>query len=457
MPIFACLKKLYHWIYDFYINLKVDFCIFVRLRKVEYYQPLYYKPLTRKKPQRLCVDRAEAIAFSLKEYGHGLRIVDFGSSLGYFEFYFAERGYLTTGYDSTKNNILIAKILQLLSPQRGNIQFKMETLDKKLTSSLSYRKYDVGFLFSILHHICHNQGLEVTQDILADLTQKIPILFIEFAIKGEGNFYWNSTLPEKIEDYFLKCHNVEIELIGYFPTHLSYTLRPLYKVTRKNITINKKTYPLSTQFYSAHAFTDSYGRGYYVSQQLFIKEYLLKDTWLKNAFAQETKILEALKSTPNVPKLIESTVHNTLGYIFMEYIQGDLLHKLILQNRSLDRIKVIKDLLKIVQAITEQGIYHNDLRLWNIILDQNKLSLIDFSHADNEEKESNKTALLMIIYQLYNPYPFIDIQYPIQADYNFQALSYPSEIQEIVDRLTKVETLTAFFKTTQLHHQASQI
>jgi hypothetical protein len=65
------------------------------LNQVEFCQPLY-GVTGLEMPLRGCRDRALAIEDALAN--------DFGSSLGYFPFYFADRGAITTGRDLNAKN-----------------------------------------------------------------------------------------------------------------------------------------------------------------------------------------------------------------------------------------------------------------------------------------------------------------------------------------------------------------
>src|ERR1700728_1242790 len=73
------------------------------LNRVEYYQPLYgiagFEP-----PLRGCRDRAVTIAQAMAPLGKNFRLIDFGSSLGYFPFFFADRGAKTSGFDIKPEN-----------------------------------------------------------------------------------------------------------------------------------------------------------------------------------------------------------------------------------------------------------------------------------------------------------------------------------------------------------------
>ena len=63
-----------------------------------------------------------AIADEIGPAAADCRLVDFGSSLGYFPFFFADRGAIATGIDLSPGNIAVALATQRLNGLQANFQ-----------------------------------------------------------------------------------------------------------------------------------------------------------------------------------------------------------------------------------------------------------------------------------------------------------------------------------------------
>ncbi len=201
------------------------------LKRTQFYQPLYNFSIIKKVPERTCIERADAIYHSLKDRDHGARILDLGCNFGYFSFYFAERGYTAEAIDTSAHNIALCKLLQRVNQK--NTSFSVAEFSKEYLEKMPAKRYDISFLFSVLHHIAYLKGFEYTQDLMALLTEKIPVLFIELATKAESETApWREFLTDNDLDIFAKCSNINIEKIGDFSIHGRSVLRPLYKVTK---------------------------------------------------------------------------------------------------------------------------------------------------------------------------------------------------------------------------------
>jgi O-antigen chain-terminating methyltransferase len=200
------------------------------LNAAEPYQPLYgiagFEP-----PLRRCRDRAVAIEAALAPLGAGFRLIDFGSSLGYFPFYFADRGALATGFDLRPENTAVALSTQRLNGLAAN--FRTAALDLDTVCALAPGDYDVALALSVLHHLTHRFGLEYVTVLMAELLARIPTLVIELAHRDEDvRFAWRESLPEDPLAILLRCPGATVRLLGEFPSHLSGARRPMYLVTK---------------------------------------------------------------------------------------------------------------------------------------------------------------------------------------------------------------------------------
>jgi hypothetical protein len=200
------------------------------IRRVEYYQPLYGIQIVPK-PLRSCRDRAEAIGAALGPLGPQLRLVDFGSSLGYFVFYFADRGVQAEGVEFGKNDVAVAETVQRINGLPCSFQCAELTVD--YARGIPAGRHDVGLILSLLHHIIHRQGLAYAQELVGELLERVPILFLELAHRDEDVGHpWRASQPEDPLAVLAACRNVRVEKLGEFESHLSPVRRGMWRVDR---------------------------------------------------------------------------------------------------------------------------------------------------------------------------------------------------------------------------------
>ena len=205
------------------------------LNRVEYYQPLYgitgFEP-----PLRDCRDRALAIESALGPIQGPFRLIDFGSSLGYFPFFFADRGAITAGFDINPANTAVALATQRLTHIPAI--FKTAPLDLDTVRGIAPGTCDVALILSVLHHITHKHGIDYVATLMAELLARIPMLVLELAHKNEDvKFAWQASLPEEPLEILKGCSGVQAKLLGHFRSHLSASTRPMYLVGRGGLTL----------------------------------------------------------------------------------------------------------------------------------------------------------------------------------------------------------------------------
>jgi SAM-dependent methyltransferase len=203
------------------------------IKHVEYYQPLYGLQIDPK-PLRSCRDRAEAIAGAIGPLSPGMRLVDFGCSLGYFVFYFADRGIHAQGIDLSASNVAVAQTVRRINRLSCSLSCAQLTLEYVRTIPVG--RYNVGLLLSILHHIIHREGLEYARELVGELSRRIPVLVLEMAHREEQvSCDWRNSLPEDPLEVLSSCQNVHLQKLGEFETHLSPVPRPLWLLASGDI------------------------------------------------------------------------------------------------------------------------------------------------------------------------------------------------------------------------------
>ena len=103
-------------------------------------------------------------------------------------------------------------------------------------------------------------------------------------------------------------------------------------------------------------------RFYFTEDELFIKV----DTII-NRGNNESKILNKLIGFKNVPQIIESYEENNQHILKMSFIPGETLENCHKELSLDDKIKLVKDLTKIISFLFEKNISHGDINESNII------------------------------------------------------------------------------------------
>jgi serine/threonine-protein kinase len=101
-------------------------------------------------------------------------------------------------------------------------------------------------------------------------------------------------------------------------------------------------------------------------------------------FGLETDMLTRLQH-PSIPRLIEKFRYRGALCFTMEYVPGVSLEKLLFEDDAMfregDALSLIRRLLDVVNDIHAEGIIHRDIRIANVILDGDRVHLIDFGLA----------------------------------------------------------------------------
>lgn len=375
------------------------------LSKVEHYQPTYHVSGMVTGPSRDSLDRCRTIESYLKQTA-GLHTLDIGASLGYVCFYLADRGAIAEGWEYNPQN---AEVARLVGEINGiNISVKTKALDDITVKTIKTGEYDAVTILSVFHHIIHYKGLEYTQKLVKELLDRIPIMIVELAKKGEDStLFWNKTQPvDELAIFDLVRDDVVIEKIGDFGNHLSKNTRPMYAIKKKDkvVAVNNKQHVYDEKTNVAYngspvAFS-GLRRAYYSSASSVIKEYLFgkNDTGenLKQIVA-EIDTLVHLGKIHNMPELEDFELTPAGAKLVFKKIKGELLVDRIESGKDIDPIIVAKDIIKSLSGLEAEGLKHNDVRSWNVIYDGKKASLIDYGFVSHKDSDNDANSLLWLL------------------------------------------------------------
>jgi len=378
--------------------------------QVEHYQPIYGMPSTffSTKAKRDCSDRAKIIENYFNNDFNNLRVLDIGSSLGYFCFYLADRGALAEGWDSNELNYYVSNLTKEINAIT-NASFLCRTLDLDTVKNIPYDKYDCALALSVFQHINNEHELAYSQNLIKSLLDKIPVLIVELANKNENtNVHWKDTLPPNELEFFSKLRNCKIQKIGEFGTHLSDIKRSMYVISQKYITVNNHKYLIDKVLYKPYeSFRLPLQRRFYYTRNYFIKKYHLKFR-LNNEenFKQiinEINILNLINdaNVSHTTRLVDYELGKNNITLVLNKINGTLLSDVLNQLSNKAKGEIINHILEILCALESAGIFHNDIRSWNIIIDNNNEPyVIDFGLASLVEKENNLIAFAFLVNSL---------------------------------------------------------
>lgn len=378
------------------------------LSRVEPYQPIYGLTGLIDTPARTSLDRCRAIEQYLDGQIIGKRFLDIGSSLGYMCFFFADRGAKSEGWEMNVDN---AEASRAAGDLNGiSIDIKTKSFDDQTVGTIRETEYDVITILSVIHHIIHYNGLEYTQRLMAEVVRKTPTLFVELAKKGEDkSLFWDAAQPEdELSVFDLIKDEVTIKKIGEFGNHLSKNKRPLYVVEqKKTIKVNDKKYiynKVSSQAYDfSEAARHNEKRRYYWTNNSLIKEYMFergKTDDNARLIINEIACLFKTKDIQFIPKMIDYEVSNNGAKIVYELIKGEAISTR--QTYSDDALMVIyNDLLGVLKELHGIGIYHNDIRTWNVLYDGKHAFIIDLAQASGIDEDHDLIALMWVMSSLY--------------------------------------------------------
>lgn len=371
------------------------------VERVEPYQPLYGVAGIIEQPARASLDRARAIESSLGTV-RGQRILDIGSSLGFMCFYFADRGAVTTGWEYNPSNAEVARQVGALNGVPAT--FRTTELTADSVTTIPHGEYDAAFVLAVFHHVIHFQGLDVAQQIVRELLDRVPVLYVELASKGEDpDLFWDAAQPEDPLTLFdLVREDVTITRLASFGTHLSGKERPLYRIAREQVvTVAGRPYAfdrVSSEAYSGSPVAGGpWRRRYFHGPEHIVKEYQFSaaapDNWQQ--ILGELYLHAAMDRGEPVHhpvRLVDVELTHERALLVLERIPGELLCDLAPLSVA-QLAPLVRDVLTTLRDLRARGFHHNDVRSWNILVGDDGGWLLDYGRASHDAIEDDVVAL----------------------------------------------------------------
>ncbi|KYP95427.1 hypothetical protein BG74_09035 [Sodalis-like endosymbiont of Proechinophthirus fluctus] len=366
----------------------------------EVYQTIYGHPEWAQAAARDCYDRIDTLGAIYDQLAaklsRPLRVLDLGCAQGFFCLSLAERGATVKGVDFQEKNIAVCRALAAENPHL-DASFAIGRIEEVI-DVLEPGQYDLGIGLSVFHHIVHLHGVERTQRWLAHLASCTEAMILELALRGEP-LYWGPSQPEDPRELLRDC--TFFHEIARFNTHLSAIYRPLYVVSHHWLFLDWHCDVI--EHWRDAPYTEAKGahhgsRRYYFGKNYFCKviNFKLTDGSLLEAENQrnqaelrrECAFLSAPPSGFIAPALLGHDISDSEGWLITERLEGELLRDRLLSEDSLDKARIIGDLLEQLTLLEQAGLYHDDLRSWNVLINQkSEVRLIDYGSIGGEKTD----------------------------------------------------------------------
>ncbi len=360
----------------------------------EMYQPIFGHPEFSGIVSRGCKDRILHIAgiYELlrERLGRQLNVLDLGCAQGYLTFSLAKIGAIVHGIDYLEENIAVCQTLR-----EEHLEYKVTFEHGRIENILpkiSADQYDLVLGLSVFHHLVYEIGANSVQKMLSELAGKIFVGIFELALNTEP-LYWASSQPKNIRS-LLKGFAF-VNKLAEHGTHLSKINRPLYFASNHYWFLGGSIGRFDKWQTESHIFAHGVHHGtrhYFFGDRVYIKMFDLDQPKRTEENLQEyNNTINFLSNPPpgfNAPRLLQHGRNEHTSWLIRELLPGELLVDRICSGKVYDIKRILKDILAQLVALESVGLYHNDLRVWNILISPSgKASLIDYGSITNEKKD----------------------------------------------------------------------
>ncbi|OAX85703.1 kinase [Xanthomonas nasturtii] len=351
----------------------------------EKYQPIFAHPELTDGSSRGCEDRLLLIRQCAQRLqatlGRPLRVLDLGCAQGFFSLNLAADGHTVHGVDFLDLNINVCKALAAENPSFA-ASFEHGTVEDVI-DRLEPGRYDLVLGLSVFHHLVHARGILSVSELCRKLSEKTAAGVFELALHEEP-LYWAPSLPQDPAE--ILSSYAFLRLLSRQETHLSAVSRPLYFASSQFWYVDG----IIGDFTSWTAESHAHGRGthlqsrrYYFGPQVFVKRMTLavEDRAEINLreFVNEVEFLSNPPLGYPAPRLIASLNDSRDLFLARSMMDGRLLSQAIDDGSAYDADEIIAQILEQLVLLERAGLYHNDVRCWNILITpEMRAVLIDY-------------------------------------------------------------------------------
>ncbi|WIG56567.1 MAG: hypothetical protein OJF61_002355 [Rhodanobacteraceae bacterium] len=392
----------------------------------EPYQPAWGLDASRGVARRDCNDRLAVILPPLEALpcNGTLRILDLGCAQGYFALAIAHalaqhgRRFEIVGVDYLEDNI---RFCEALAAHHGlPVRFVHAPVDADFLEAAE--GWDVALALNVLHHVQRQQG--AAAGVLAAVRAHSRVAFCELAQREEGLEWvgeWHAA-----DDQLLAAYAFHRRL-GRFPTHLGEVQRPLYVCSDTQAWVGERWFKFDRAAGRSHAgVPDAFAgqRRFFFGRAEVVKAYRGEGPY--GAFNRaeldaEASALAVLSDEPDrYPAVLGRSDDGDMVWLARGLLPGQLLSTQLDSGQRIDRVAVVRGLLGELAHLEARGFHHGDLRCWNVLVDADRVRLIDFGALTSEPSPLHRIALAAVLLEiaegkLRNDQPFYATLHPLSA------------------------------------------
>jgi O-antigen chain-terminating methyltransferase len=356
----------------------------------EIYQPIYGHPdlASSRLADNSRVDLLMQVVTPLSaRMERPLRVLDLGSAQGYLAFRLAELSHHVTGIDYLPINVAVARALADEHRDLDVTFIEGDVVDA--ASLVDLAEFDLVIGFAVLHHVAYRDGHSFAVDLVAQLAAQIPHAVFEMALASEP-MYWAAALPSDpritLEPYPF------IRELGRTATHLGDVRRPVLYCSRSLALVTGTLEPIESWFDEPHtaAAGSLVGARRYFLLPLGLAiltgrfSESVSDTVLGQRRAEARRcahVLMALAGTEiEAPQLLEFVDGPDEAIVVQTMLPGLRLDQTVGSLAHEERTEVTTQVLAALAQLEGNGLYHEDIRLWNVLWDGQgrRAHLIDY-------------------------------------------------------------------------------
>lgn len=369
----------------------------------EKYQPIFAHPELSDGSSRGCEDRLVLIRECARQLqtalGRPLRVLDLGCAQGFFSLSLAAEGHRVHGVDFLDLNVDVCKALARQNPA-FEATFEHATVEDVI-ERLEPGDYDLVLGLSVFHHLVHARGMVSVSELCRKLSEIASAAIYELALREEP-LYWAASLPQDPAE--LLSSYAFTRLLSRQPTHLSTVSRPLIFASSRFWYVGDFIGEFTTWSGEAHAHgrgTHQHSRRYYFGEQVFVKKMTLgmggRAEINLQEFHNESAFLRNPPALFPAPRLIVALNDSSDVFLAREMMEGRLLSELIDDGSPYDADQVISELLDQLVALERGGLYHNDVRCWNVLMSKDdRALLIDYGAISQDANDCSWLGDLLL-------------------------------------------------------------
>ncbi|CAN7178000.1 methyltransferase domain-containing protein [Pseudoxanthomonas sp. LjRoot143] len=353
-------------------------------RLPEVYQPVYGYPELSGQASRATQDRLEDIRQVYRalsnQLGRPLRVLDLGCAQGYLSFSLAELGASVVGVEMLTENAELCRKLASLNPHL-DVNF-VEGRIEDYVASLEGGRFDIVLLLSVIHHVAFHVSPEAASETVTRLRSCAPVLLAELAV-AEEPLYWAAALPADPASMFGDA--LFLREIRHTGTHLSDVTRPLFFVSDAYWFVAGEVGEIQHARRGGHRFAKRsfrHSRTYLLSDDRVLKVLSIQGEDAdvnRKELEGEVAFLRDVEGDGAYPRIIAVDEDSRSLFLVREKIDGQLLIDAIDAGQPFDSYLVVKDILAECIALERRGLYHQDIRVWNVLArGEGRFCLIDY-------------------------------------------------------------------------------